>query len=76
MSDEKAAKGTSYAKGAALEEPTFTLRGQDLVAPEIVREWAFRAALLGAPWEKIEAARRIADQMEDWQIAHHRKVPD
>jgi len=67
---------SSYAKGAALEEPTFTLRGQDIIAPEVVREWAYRAAVMGAPREKTEAARKIADQMEDWQIAHRRKVPD
>jgi hypothetical protein len=58
------------------EEPTFVLRAQDSIAPEIVREWAFRAARDGAPREKIVAARKIADDMEDWQLEHHRKVPD
>lgn len=72
----KKKKDDSSGGGAALEEPTFSLRGQDIIAPEIVREWAFRAALLGSPREKIVEARKIADQMEDWQIAHHRKVPD
>jgi len=73
---EKERPNPSYGDGASLEEPTFILRGQDIVAPEIVREWAYRAAMMGAPREKIEEARKIADRMEDWQIAHHRKVPD
>lgn len=58
------------------EEPVFVLRAQDIVAPEIVREWAYRAAMMGTPREKIVEARKLADAMEDWQIAHHRKVPD
>lgn len=57
-------------------EPIFVLRAQDIVAPEIVREWAYRAAVAGAPREKIEGARRVADAMEDWQLEHRRKVPD
>lgn len=58
------------------DEPTFVLRAQDKIAPEIVREWAYRAAVEGAPREKVDQARKLADAMEDWQIAHHRKVPD
>lgn len=61
---------------SSTEEPTFTLRAQDILAPEIVREWAYRAAKAGAPREKVSEARRIADSMEDWQIANTRKVPD
>jgi len=58
-------------------EPLFTLRGQDLVAPEIVREWAFRSLKLGSPIEKVDGARRIANAMENWQIANDkRKVAD
>lgn len=58
-------------------EPIFVLRAQDIIAPEIVREWAFRAKKAGAPREKVDEARRLADQMEDWQIENdRRKVPD
>jgi hypothetical protein len=57
-------------------ELTFTLRAKDMLAPEIVREWAFRAQRAGTPIEKVKDARRIADEMEDWQIANHRHVPD
>jgi hypothetical protein len=58
-------------------EPLFTLRGQDWVAPEIVREWAFRSLKLGSPLDKVDGARRIADAMENWQVANDkRKVAD
>jgi hypothetical protein len=63
---------------AADEEPLFVLRAQDMLAPEMVREWAYRAKVMGTPIEKIDEARRCADQMEDWQIslAGKRKVAD
>ncbi len=54
-------QGDSCYEKAAPDEPIFVLRAQDFLAPEIVREWAYRAAV---------------DRMEDWQIAHKRKVPD
>jgi len=60
----------------APDEPVFVLRARDIIAPEIVREWAYRAQCEGAPIEKCDDARRIADAMEQWQIGHRRKVPD
>jgi archaellum component FlaC len=57
-------------------EPTFMLRAKDMLAPECVREWAFRAKRAGSPKDKVDDARRIADEMEDWQIANQRHVPD
>ncbi len=69
-------QGDSCYEKAAPDEPIFVLRAQDMLAPEIVREWAYRAAVEGSPREKVDEARRLADRMEDWQIAHKRKVPD
>lgn len=67
---------TCYDK-AAPNEPIFVLRAQDIIAPEIVREWAYRAKKAGAPKEKVDEARALANQMEDWQIENdRRKVPD
>ena len=57
-------------------EPLFTLRGQDWIAPEIIREWAFRSLKMGSPIDKVDGARRIADAMENWQVTHDRKVAD
>lgn len=63
---------------AAPDEPLFVLRAQDMLAPEMVREWAYRAKVMGVPDEKTDEARRCADQMEDWQISLQgkRKVAD
>ena len=58
-------------------EPLFTLRGQDWIAPEIIREWAYRSLKMGSPIDKVDGARRIADDMENWQVANDkRKVAD
>jgi hypothetical protein len=70
-------EGDSCYEKAEPDEPIFVLRAQDILAPEMVREWAYRAAVLGSPREKIVEARKLADRMEDWQIEHgRRKVPD
>lgn len=61
---------------AAPDEPIFTLRAQDALAPEIVREWAYRAHILGTPIKKVAEARATADAMENWQIANTKKIPD
>lgn len=70
------AEGNPCYDKASDDEPLFVLRSQDSLAPEIVREWAYRAQVSGTPMEKVEEARRVADQMEDWQIANSKKVPD
>lgn len=58
------------------DEPLFVLRAQDALAPEIVREWAYRARAAGVNESKVAEARACADEMEDWQIEHTKKVPD
>ena len=69
-------EGIKCYENAADDEPLFVLRAQDVLAPEIVREWAFRAAAAGVPAQKVEQARRDADAMEDYQTTHRKKVPD
>lgn len=69
-------EGVSSLERAGEDEPVFVLRAQDMLAPELVREWVFRARINGVPKEKVEEARGIADAMEDWQVANHRKMPD
>ena len=68
--------GSSCYEKAAPDEPVFTLRAQDSLAPEVVREWAYRAQVAGTPMEKVQEARAVADAMEQWQIANTKKVPD
>jgi hypothetical protein len=69
-------KGVPCYDNAGENEPIFVLRAQDVLAPELVREWAFRAAHAGTPTEKVAEARMLADTMDDWQIANMKKVPD
>lgn len=54
----------------------FTLSISDPLAPEIIREWAYRARRMGVSRDKCNEARRHADAIEDWQLEHGRKVPD
>lgn len=53
-------------------EPIFVLRGQDLLAPAHVRDWAEHAELRGVDPEKVADARACAAAMEAWPT---RKVP-
>lgn len=62
-------------------EPVFVLRGEDVLAPVLVRFWANlveshyrRAGLTMTP--KVAAARVLALQMEDWQKTHGAKVAE
>lgn len=61
---------------AAPDEPIFTLRAQDQLAPELVREWAREADAGGTPDEKVDEAMAVAHAMEDWQREHGSKFPD
>lgn len=55
------------------DEPIFVLRGQDLLAPELVRRWAELAVCHGLSPEKFDKALKIAADMERWSP---RKYPD
>ena len=55
------------------EEPLFTLRAQDRLAPDVVRVWAMLAGVAGTPQEKRSEALSLADSMAAWP---NRKTPD
>ena len=57
-------------------EPTFTLRGQDSVAPMTVDWWAHQAKLDGASASKIKGARAIRNAMLEWKKTYGGKLPD
>ncbi len=65
-----------FDKAQANGEPTFTLRAKDILAPQIVEEWANLLELHSGSPKKAEEARMIAVQMREWQAEHGRKVPD
>ena len=58
---------------AADDEPIFVLRAQDMLAPDLVRDWATRARATGCPSYKCDEALALADRMEAWP---KRKYPD
>ena len=63
---------------AALDEPVFILRAQDILAPRVVVQWAYLAEGAGSPWDKVHGPLVIAQRMADWQAKNpdRVKVPD
>jgi hypothetical protein len=54
-------------------EPIFVLRGQDLLAPNLVEIWAKLAKQNGCPQFKVDEALNCAKEMREWSP---RKFPD
>lgn len=63
---------------ASPDEPLFTLRAQDKVAPVVVSIYGMICALIGSPREHVMSAHQIAKDMLAWQCDHRArvKVPD
>lgn len=57
-------------------EPVFLIRGQDLAAPETLRQYALEAHRRGADNDLIIATLDQARAMEKWQRERARKTPD
>lgn len=70
---ELAAQGKGCLGKAADDEPVFILRGQDKLAPALVRWWAAEARKRGLSDEKVKDALTLAAAMEAWPT---RKYPD
>lgn len=68
-----AAAGKGCLGKAADDEPVFILRAQDMLAADLVDNWATQANLVGCPWDKVREARELAQQMREWP---QRKNPD
>jgi len=58
------------------DEPVFLLRGQDIVAPFVVEEWALIAHSRGADDDIVQHAYEHARLMRQWQAEHGGKIPD
>jgi hypothetical protein len=58
------------------DEPVFLLRGKDKTAPDTVETWANLAEEAGASPNIINAARKQAQAMRDWQAKHGNQIPD
>lgn len=52
------------------DEPLFVLRGKDVTAPDVIRDWCFRRIDAGKNQkgdEQIKQAYALADQMTEYQ---------
>ena len=70
--------GCSGLSPAALDEPVFFLRAQDIRVPRVVARRAHLAEQARSPQEKVRGALQLAKRMADWQAnnGHRVKVPD
>ena len=73
--DERAmaANGLGCLGRAADDEPVFILRGQDILAADLVDLWAQRAQAVGCGMAKVIEAMNLAETMRRWPT---RKNPD
>lgn len=60
-----------YLKAVRVGEPVFVLRGQDVFAPQLVRQWARLADESGCPSDKVNEANSKALRMETWLPRKH-----
>lgn len=58
------------------DEPVFLLRGQDISAPETLRNWAIANIRNGGDQELSRLANEHALKMEEWQEKHKQKAAD
>ena len=82
LDQSRSVRGTALWCGplgrAALDEPVFILRAQDILAPRVVVRWAHLAEQAGTAQDKVRGALEVAKQMADWQAnnPYRVKVPD
>ena len=64
------------ADNAADDEPIFTLRAQDRLAPTVLQVWITLARIAGTPAPKLLEAMSCLRDMEEWQRKQGSKIPD
>lgn len=57
-------------------EPIFVVRARDILAPHTVLDWADRAEGIGVLADKVESARKVAQDMLTWQRQNAVTKPD
>lgn len=58
------------------DEPVFLLRAKDRTAPAAVEAWANLAEIAGARPNIVNAARKQANAMREWQSKNATQTPD
>jgi hypothetical protein len=59
---------------AALDEPVFILRAQDILAPRVVVRWAHLAEQAGSPHDKVRAALQVAKCLTEKDLSYFSKL--
>ena len=58
------------------DEPVFLLRGQDELAPDLLRQWAVQLLAKGGSGIMAEMVIKHAEEMKEWQKTKAKKLPD
>lgn len=58
------------------DEPVFLLRGQDILAPELLLRWAAKLRLKGGDPHMARIVEDHAQKMIQWQVSNANKIPD
>ncbi len=58
------------------DEPVFLVRGQDILAPYLLRSWAIQLLDKGGSGVMAEMVMKWSKEMEKWQKEHKAKLPD
>jgi len=59
---------------AALDEPVFILRAQDILAPRVVVRWAHLAEQAGSPHDQVRAALQVAKCLTEKDLSYFSKL--
>lgn len=58
------------------DEPVFLIRGQDILGPMMLRNYASTLEAMGGSLAIVSEIRAQAQNMETWQIRHGGKLAD
>lgn len=58
------------------DQPVFLLRGQDALAPSLVKDWAIRLLAAGGDIKMAVMALEQSEAMREWQRTQAKKMPD
>ena len=58
------------------DEPVFLLRAKDMLAPSILKLWAYHLRLSGGQVLMAQLVEEHADKMMEWQEKNGCKIPD
>ena len=75
LNDPKVALEFGVENPVGEDEPVFLIRGTDMFAPMVIREWGKIAVAHGQKDIGLRA-KAWADHVEAWQHANGKKLPD